>query len=448
MAEECRNFALDPRRPETALTADQVSIRVAVIVPAPKMMSIVPFWVNPGMGVSSRMAEEGLENLELLREVPVDSAPPVRDPSPAHEVIRERIAGLLERAPLGPGREKKVQPGDVYLFPTGMGAIYGVHRFLLKQQDKKSVLFGFPFHSTVHVFEDIGPGSKLFGKADDEDLAALETYLEEEAKEGRGIQALYTEFPENPVLYTPDLVRLRQLADKYGFALVVDDTIGSFCNVDVLGVADIVVTSLTKSFSGYADVIAGSAVLNPSSRMYASLKPLFEASYTNEFFNADAEVLEKNSRDYLSRSKTLNSTALRLVEYLHSKTLSPSSGITKVLYPTLHPSLPHYQKFMRPATAGFTPGYGCLFSVEFASAALAKTFYDNLNVYHGPHLGAHLTLALPYVMAMYGHEHLDWVGPFGMHEAQIRVSVGLEDAESLIEDFEVAVQAAERAGVA
>jgi cystathionine gamma-synthase len=86
--------------------------------------------------------------------------------------------------------------------------------------------------------------------------------------------------------------------------------------------------------------------------------------------------------------------------------------------------------------------------VEFASAALAKTFYDNLNVYHGPHLGAHLTLALPYVMAMYGHEQLDWVGPFGMHEAQIRVSVGLEDVESLIEDFEVAVQAAERAGVA
>jgi cystathionine beta-lyase/cystathionine gamma-synthase len=35
---------------------------------------------------------------------------------------------------------------------------------------------------------------------------------------------------------------------------VIDDTIGSFCNIDVLPVADVVVTSITKSLSGYANV--------------------------------------------------------------------------------------------------------------------------------------------------------------------------------------------------
>lgn len=55
----------------------------------------------------------------------------------------------------------------------------------------------------------------------------------------------------------PDLLRLRRLADRYGFVLVVDETIGTFGNVDLLGDADIVVTSLTKTFSGYADVMGG-----------------------------------------------------------------------------------------------------------------------------------------------------------------------------------------------
>ena len=54
-----------------------------------------------------------------------------------------------------------------------------------------------------------------------------------------------------------DLSRLRALADKYDFAIVVDETVGNFANVDVLPYADIVATSLTKIFSGQADTMGG-----------------------------------------------------------------------------------------------------------------------------------------------------------------------------------------------
>jgi cystathionine gamma-synthase len=433
------------------LKEELISIRVfdvkyryyAVIVPAPKMGTIVPFWINPGMGVSSRRAEESLKYVDELREVMDDTPPRQVADSPAQEQLRERIAGLLERAPVGPVRSKKVEPEDVYFFPTGMGAIYSIHRYLLKQQNKSSVLFGFAFHSTIHVLEDFGPGCKLFGNGDAKDLDDLERYLEAEEKEGRGVQAVYTEFPANPLLRTPDLTRLRQLADKYHFVLAVDDTIGSFCNVDVMGVADIIITSLTKTFSGYADVIVGGAVLNPSSPIYSSLKSLFNESYTNYFFNGDAETLEMNSRDYLSRSKTMNNNALRLAEYLQTLALDPKSSVAAVHYPTLLPSLSNYQKYMRPATEEFTPGYGCLLSVEFESVPTTIAFTDNLNVHQGPHLGAHLSLAMPYTMTLYGAEHLDWVAPFGLKEPQIRISVGLEDTEALLEDFKVAVEAAD-----
>lgn len=455
IAEECKKFAMDPRRPQFALTEDQISIRVfdvhrrfsVVIVPADKIPAVYTFWAHPGMGISSRRAEEALQHIDLLKEVTDEEATlaPKAEESAAQNIIRERVAELLERAPVGPPREKKVASEDVYLFPTGMGAIYGLHRYLLRKENKQSLLFGLPFHSTYHLLEDIGPGLKLFGKADAEDLDSLEKYLEEEAKEGRGIQVLYTEVPQNPILYTPDLTRLRALADKYGFVLAVDDTVGSFSNIDVLGFADVIITSLTKSFSGYANVIAGCVVLNPSSKKYASLKALFKEYYANEFYNADAETLERNSRDYLSRTTTMNNSALRIAEYLQSLAEDPSSSVKKVFYPKLLPSLPLYQKLMRPATEEFTPGYGCLFSVDFNSLTATKAFYDNLNVYNGPHLGMHVTIALPYVMALYGHDKLDMVGPFGMTETQIRVSVGLEDVEDLLGDFKIALEAAEKA---
>ena len=122
-----------------------------------------------------------------------------------------------------------------------------------------------------HTLEDFGTGYKSFGLGTEFD--ELEAFLEDEAKNSRRIQALWAEFPANPLLVTPDLARLRDLADKYDFPLLIDDTVASFCNVDVLGAdgADVLITSLTKSFSGYADVMAGSAVINPITKQ----KPIF-----------------------------------------------------------------------------------------------------------------------------------------------------------------------------
>jgi cystathionine gamma-synthase len=349
---------------------------------------------------------------------------------------------LISQAPAGPPRKAKVSPDDVYLFQTGMSSIYSVHQYLLSVYNAKSVLFGYAFHSTPHVLEDFGPGFKFLGVGSPEELTELETYLEEEAKGGNKIQAVYTEFPSNPNLSTPDLTQLRKLADKYGFLLIVDDTIGSFCNIDVLGAADIVLTSLTKSFSGYADLMAASAVLNPSSGRFSELKSLFGKLYTNQFYNGDAEALEKNSRDYMARSAVLNNNALKLVEYLQVLAEDPNSSVNKVYYPTTLPSRSNYQVCMRKPTADFTPGYGCLFSFEFDTIEATEEFYDNLNLHKGPHLGAHLTLVLPYVKALYGKE-LDKVAQYGLDERQIRVSVGLEETDVLLEEFSRAVKAAD-----
>lgn len=451
-AQDCKAFATSPSREDKRIPAEDVSIRTfranvdlyAVLFPEEFTATVHHFWLNSGVGISSRLAEDTLKNFDTLHEIATgEPSRPKGVEGVAHLQLRERIAALLNRAPIDPHRSVRASQGDVYLYQTGMAAIYWVHRYLLNQYASSSVLFGFAFHSTIHVLEDFGPGVEFLGLASQEELDVLEQHLATQSTQGKKVQAIWAEFPSNPLLTSPDLGRLRELADKYEALLVIDDTIGSFCSVDVLGAADIIVSSLTKSFSGYADVMAASAILSPLSRRYATLKKLFDEQYHNDFFIGDAEALEHNSRNYLERSAILNNNAARLVEFLHQRALDPTSTVKKVFYPTVNESsAANYRAFMRPPTDDFTPGHGCLFSVEFDSLDATVAFYDNLNVHMGPHLGAHLTIAIGYCMGVYGNE-LEWAGKFNVRPTQIRVSVGLEDTEMLLEVFRAAVQAAD-----
>ena len=81
--------------------------------------------------------------------------------------------------------------------------------------------------------------------------------LEKRLESGEKYLALFTEFPGNPLLKSPDLRRIRELADKYDFLVVIDETVGNFLNVNVLPYADVVASSLTKVFSGDSNVMGG-----------------------------------------------------------------------------------------------------------------------------------------------------------------------------------------------
>ncbi|KIX93390.1 uncharacterized protein Z520_10809 [Fonsecaea multimorphosa CBS 102226] len=460
-ARDCKEYATSPRRGEGAIPKDRFSIRIfqahvllyAVMFPVEYMDTVHGFWVNAGVGISSRLAEDSLKHTSTLREVQEGqelgtttiAATPATLDGPSRQQVKERIAGLLNRAPAT--NNPRVSPSDVYLFSTGMASIYWVHRYLLSKYDSPSALFGFSFHSTIHVLEDFGPGVEFFGLGSDQDLDRLEKHLATQQGLGGKVQAIWAESPSNPLLSTPDLRRLRQLADEYSALLVVDDTVGGFCNVDVLGAADIVVTSLTKSFSGYADVMAGSAVLSPLSPRYEELKGLFESVHHDDLYIGDVETLEHNSRDYLERSAVLNRNAERVVEYLQSKALDPSSTVKQVFYPTVNlDTLPNYTPFMRRSTPEFpNPGYGCLLSVEFQTIEATIAFYENLHVHKGPHLGAHLTLALPYALGVYGNK-AEWASAYNVRQEQVRISVGLEETEELVDRFRRAVEAADRLG--
>ena len=114
----------------------------------------------------------------------------------------------------------------------------------------------FPYVDTLKILEKWGPGCLFYGHGSSSEL----DQLERRCKGGERFLALFCEFPGNPLLKTPDLRRIRALADLYDFAVVVDETIGNFINVHILPHADIVVSSLTKVFTGECNVMGGRCV--------------------------------------------------------------------------------------------------------------------------------------------------------------------------------------------
>ncbi|KAE8395405.1 pyridoxal phosphate-dependent transferase [Aspergillus alliaceus] len=344
----------------------------------------------------------------------------------AKAAVRRRIAGVLkadvelsealEKAS-GEGRVAGLTESDVFLFPTGMSSIFNSHQMLMAARGAmKSICFGFPYIDTLKTLEKWGPGCLFYGNGSSVDLDDLETRLDS----GERFLAIFTEFPGNPLLKSPDLKRIRLLADKYDFAVVVDETVGNFLNINVLPYADIVVSSLTKIFSGDSNVMGGSAVLNPHGRYYSSLSHTFTREYEDNLWAEDAIFLERNSRDFVSRIEQINSTTEEITAMLKDSPL-----VKNVYYPKYNPSRPLYDTFRHPHG-----GYGGLFSVTFYSTTEAVAFFDHLEVLKGPSLGTNFTLSCPYTLLAH-YSELGWASSFGVEFDLVRISVGLEDVPDL-----------------
>ncbi|KAF7355570.1 putative cystathionine gamma-synthase protein [Mycena sanguinolenta] len=433
-----QEHAISDHRKEPKLVAGDLIFKVVDIAgvrlfcvgyPMAKTAGIIGVWRNFGTGASTRLSEHLLTQVDTLVEVPFDGDVSLEKiptathlpESAAHQAIRERVVGLLNRAPLGPQSEA-VAMDDVYLYPTGMAAIYGLHRAIMQVRKGPMVGLGAIFASTYHLFCDFPDGFKHFGACDAPSgvMDKLEAYLQVEAEAGRKVSYIFAEFPSNPILVSPDLKRLRHLAHQYDTIVVIDDTVSSFCNVDVLPVADVIITSLTKSFSGYADVMGGSIILNPSSRHYPVLKKVYQETFHNEYFAGDAEKLLSNSVDYFP----------------------PQHHSEPVLYPSVSDTAANYAAVMRPPTTDFAPGYGCLLGVDFTTPATARAFYDNLHVHQGPHLAAHRTIAFNYNDCVFGRdlEEAKYHAGYGLRKEQVRIAVGLEEVAELVKVFEEALK--------
>lgn len=394
---------------------------------------------------------------------------PLSAAASAKRALRRRMAGVLiqdnateaqdevvagkENLMVGPSSRgiTDVSEDDVYLFPTGMAAIWNAHNYVAAiRPPAKSICFGFPYTDTLKILQKWGPGCHFFGTGLDSDVDELERVLEEEVARNPNtppILALVTEFPSNPLLRSANLPRLRALADQYDFLIIIDETIGNVVNVEVLPYADIVVSSLSKVFSGVANVMGGSLVLNPRRRHYQALKAHLDGTYEDVYFDEDAIYMERNSRDFKRRIRIIDANTEAVCDFLRSRSLAAGAtkpAIKEVFYPKYitTENYEHCRLKRVDPDDGKVGGYGGLFSLTFTSGEASEAFFDSLPCSKGPSLGTNFTLACPFTILAHFAE-LDWAAQYGVEAGLVRISVGMEDIDELLVSFEKALKAAE-----
>ena len=206
--------------------------------------------------------------------------------------------------------------------------------------------------------------------------------------------------------------------------LQIDDTIGTGINLNALPYADLIFTSLTKSFAGRGDVMAGSLLVSPQSPWARTL--LTACTTVAGLGDADAIALEEASRDVKERAPKLDAHALLLAERL-----ATHPAVERVLHPK---GCPNFRALMRSGA-----GYGCLLSFELKQGRQqAQVVYDALSVSKGPSLGTNFTLACPYTQLAH-YDELAWAERCGVAADLLRVSVGLEDPDELWMRFQRAL---------
>jgi len=255
------------------------------------------------------------------------------------------------------------------------------------------------------------------------DLANVEAAIQENTK------AIFLETPTNPLLKVTDIEGIAKFAKEKGLLTIVDNTFMTpyFQQPITLG-ADIVVHSATKYLGGHSDVVAGLVVVN--SDQLATDLHFVQNSVGAVLGPQDSWLLMRGIKTLGIRMEEHNVNALRIAEFLNRH-----EAVSKVFYPGLstHPG----HELMKKQTTGF--GGMISFDVgseEKADELLAKLRYFTL----AESLGA--VESLISVPARMTHASIpsERRAELGITDGLVRISVGIEDIEDLLEDLTQALE--------
>jgi cystathionine gamma-synthase len=377
-----------------------------------QLQKVLKFIQHVGYNLSSRLAQDYLFEIGLLDTIHQEE---LEDKSIAKDIVINELAKAYK------------QPFEnICLTPSGMNAVYCALKGLKPIQERngknKLIQLGWLYLDTMNIVEHYFDENKIFYDINNLDL--LEEYLK---TNGHTISAIITEIPTNPLLQTVDLVRLKELCLKYNIVLVIDATFATPYNLDLKPYADIYIESLTKFACGNADVLMGAIILNENSKISMISQEFFK--HADEPYIKDIQRLAFQIKDYEKRMKVISQNTKLLVEYFKK-----ASFIDEIFY-CLNPKYAsNYQKLMIDENS-LTGIISVTFKKDF------KEVYDKLNFAKGPSLGTEFTLLMPYtylahydlILTKSGNEFLNQIGlPINL----LRISVGCEDINDIINEFE------------
>ncbi|SDO17929.1 cystathionine gamma-lyase / homocysteine desulfhydrase [Psychrobacillus sp. OK028] len=304
-----------------------------------------------------------------------------------------------------------------FAFASGMAATSSV-MMLLSKGDHVILtddVYGGTFRVISKVLNRFGIEATF---VDTGDIANVETAINENTK------AIFLETPTNPLLKVTNIEAIAKFAKEKGLLTIVDNTFMTpyFQQPITLG-ADIVVHSATKYLGGHSDVVAGLVVVN--SDQLATDLHFVQNSVGAVLGPQDSWLLMRGIKTLGIRMEEHNSNAQRIAEFLNSH-----KAVSNVFYPGLatHPG----HELMKKQTTGF----GGMISFDVGSAEKADELLAKLQYFTlAESLGA--VESLISVPARMTHASIpsERRAELGITDGLVRISVGIEDVEDLLEDL-------------
>lgn len=312
-------------------------------------------------------------------------------------------------------------------YASGMAAVDNVARLL--QKGEHTLCCDDVYGGTSRLFNKVLKDFGLeFSFVDMTRVENLEKALRKNTK------MIWLESPTNPLLKLIDIRAVAEITKPRNILVVVDNTFMSpyFQKPLLLG-ADIVLHSTTKYLNGHSDVIGG-AVITDDSVIFKRLKFLQNAigAVPSPF---DCWLVLRGIKTLAVRMKEHEKNALIIARHLETH-----PKIKKVIYPGLeiHPQHELAKKQMS--------GFGGMISFELVKGLKAKTFLKNVSRFSK---NKTLTLAesLGGVESLIGYpaEMTHASIPkeerekLGINDRLVRLSVGIENVDDLIEDLDIAL---------
>jgi cystathionine gamma-synthase len=239
----------------------------------------------------------------------------------------------------------------------------------------------------------------------------------------KNTRMVYVETPSNPLMKIINLAEVVELAHEAGALLVADNTLATpvLQNPLALG-ADIVLHSSTKYFGGHSDVTGGAVIVKSADERFEHLRKIqsLGGAVPSPF---DCWLIRRGLATLPLRVRTQAANAMQIAEFLRAH-----KGVSKVHYPGLadHPGHAVARKQMS--------AFGGMLSFQVAAGeAAARKLASSTQLFKQ-------ATSLGSVESLIEHRASVAGESAATPKDLLRVSVGIEDADDLIEDLGQALE--------
>ena len=259
---------------------------------------------------------------------------------------------------------------------------------------------------------------------------------------------IFLESVGNPNMRLPDIKKIATIANEAGVALIVDNTITPLSISPLSLGADIVVYSTTKIISGNASALGGCAVfraIKDGDDKFKTSRYTFLAKFIK---GAGKMALVPNAKKRAMRDFGMSANAqasyqtmlgLETLPLRLSRIIQSVETIAKELHKNgltiNHPCLenhPHHDRYK----TDFQNGCGTLLTIDMGSKEKAYSFINKTKLATiTANIGDSRTLALHMASTIYSDFDAETRKFLGITDGLIRISIGLENPQDIIDDF-------------